>query len=172
MGPLNNLRVLCKACRTSNMTCGNNVTHRSYPTMALLQSKSVQAVCTEFPGPGQTLMRDGLVFTSVIIYVVLKGWVCFNVVFSCDFSLLYQTYIFKNLYISYVFVLSLFYMQAYNSLQIFLFSFYFLFSFVRTHLFVYRAYLKTVMSYSFFICVYFSAVYKFNVFFHLSNLRH
>ena len=38
-------------------------------------------------------MRDGCVFTSVIIYVVLKGLVCFNVVFIC--CMLFLTVIFR-----------------------------------------------------------------------------
>ena len=52
-------------------------------------------------------MRDGRVFTSVIIYVVLKGSVCFNVVIICCMLFLAETfrycivttYIFLNLFI-------------------------------------------------------------------------
>ena len=56
-------------------------------------------------------MRDGRVFTSVIIDVFFKGLVCFNVVLiGCMLFLavtfrccIVMTYIFKNLFIMYLF---------------------------------------------------------------------
>ena len=91
------------------------------------------------------LQRDGRVFTSVIIDVFFKGLVCFNVVligcmlFLADFLLLYCNDLhFFNLFIMYLFKFILYV----GLLIVFCFCFCFLFCFVRSHLFLYWAYLK------------------------------